>query len=350
MNEEFYSLLAGLISYLQRQQNLINDMKTKAKKVADTRWESMSNVASWFRQHQITVQAYLNEKQPPCAPPTEWWVFIIFVGKVSCEAPYTFRSLEGLTTLVSQQREGLLQLHVTYMSWFKASGPLSPEAVTAIDLQTSVLSADRKYSIKLDDVNTLLEDLGNFVITALDEVGIEAMMPIVKSIAACSVDLIAKIAAIVCERDSRNDAADFMPPVLPHQLVKLRGREFADIVRLQIDRLSSHWSPQHIEHTELDFQDLCSSYEREPAFKQVLDQCNSKTSFEQGWGYVLEKFEHLKMFCGGLATAFPGTSTVESDFSVVMWEKDDCRIGLTDFSLEGILHAKQFTRLQSMSL
>jgi hypothetical protein len=89
-------------------------------------------------------------------------------------------------------------------------------------------AADRKYSIKLDDVNTLLEDLGNFVITAIDEVGIEAMMPIVKNIAACSVDLIAKIAAIVCERDSRNDAADFMPPVLPHQLVKLRGREFAD--------------------------------------------------------------------------------------------------------------------------
>jgi hypothetical protein len=55
------------------------------------------------------------------------------------------------------------------------------------------------------------------------------------------------------------------------------------------------------------------------------------------------------MFCGGLATAFPGTSSVESDFSIVKWEKDDCQIGLTNFSLEGILHAKQFTRLQSMS-
>ena len=75
-----------------------------------------------------------------------------------------------------------------------------------------------------------------------------------------------------------------------------------------------------------------------------------KTTFEQGWGFTEERFTHLKTFCGGLATAFPGTSTVESDFSVVKWEKDDCRIALTDFSLEGIpLHAKQFTRLQSMS-
>ena len=286
MNEEFYTLLTGLISYLRRQQNLINDMKTKAKKVADTRWESMSNVASWFRKHRQSVQAYLNEKKPPCAPSTEWWVFIIFVGKVSCEASYTFRSLEGLTTLVSQQLEGLLQLHATYVSWFQATGPLSEEASTAVDLETSVLSEDKKYAIKFDDVNAVLEDLGNYVIAAIDEVGLEAMTPIVKNIATCCVELIAKIAAIVCERDSRNDAADFMPPVLPHQLVKLRGREFSNVVRLQFDRLSACWTPQHVELIELDFQDLCSAYERVPALKQVIDQCDAKTTFEQGWAML----------------------------------------------------------------
>ena len=295
------------------------------------------------------MQAYLNEKKPACSPPMEWWIFIIFVGKVSCEASITFRSLEGLTTLVSQQREGLMRLHATYVSWFRASGPLLEEAANAVDLETSVLSEDKKYSVKFDDVNAVLEDLGNFVINAMDEVGVEVMTPIVKNIAACSVELIAKISSIVCERDSRNDAADFMPPVLPHQLVKLRGREFADVVRLQFDRLSARWSPQHIEIIELDFQDLRSAYERESALKQALDQCDAKTTFEQGWGYVQERFENLKRFCGGLATAFPGTSTVESDFSIVKWEKDDCRISLTDFSLEGILHAKQFTRLQSMT-
>ena len=297
----------------------------------------------------MTLQEYLNEKKAACSPPLEWWIFIIFVAKISCEASLTFRSLEGLTTLVSQQREGLFRLHATYASWFRASGPLVEEAANAVDLETSVLSEDRKYSIKIDDVISVLEDLGNYVINAMDEVGGDAMAPIVKNIAACSVELIARIASIVCERDSRNDAADFMPPVLPHQLVKLRGREFADVVRLQFDRLSARWSPQHIDIIELEFQDLCSAYEREPALKQVLNQCDEKTTFEQGWGYVQERFEHLKTFCGGLATAFPGTSTVESDFSIVKWEKDDCRIGLTDFSLEGILHAKQFIRLQSMS-
>lgn len=350
MDEQFYSLLTGLISYLRRQQNLISSMKTKAKKISDTRWESMSKVASWFRQHRVDLQAYLTEKNPPCSPPLEWWVFIIFVAKVSNEATLTFRSLEGLTTLVSQQREGLLKLQATYASWFCASGPLSEEAADAVNTEISVVSNNKKYSIKLDDVTKVLEDLGNFVIATIEGINPETMASIVKNIATCCVELIAGIASIVAERDSQNDAADAIPPVLPHQLVKLRGREFADIVRLQTERLSSRCSPHEIELIEQECQDLRAAYEREPSLKQVLDQCDSKTTFEQGWGFVQERFKHLKLFCGGLATAFPGTSTVESDFSVVKWEKDDCRIALTDFSLEGILHAKQFTKIQSINV
>jgi hypothetical protein len=281
--------------------------------------------------------------------PLEWWILIIFVAKVSCEASITFRSLEGLTTLVSQQLEGLLKLHALYASWFKASGPLPDGVADAdADLET-VYSEDKKYSIKLNDVTAFLQDMGNFVIGAMDQIGTETMAPIIKSVAICSVEMIAKIPSIVAERDSRNDAADVMPPVLPHQLVKIGGRGFADIIRLQTERLSNFWSPQGIELIEQDFQDLRAAYDREPSLKQVMDQCDSKTSFEQGWSYVQERFPHLMNFCGGMATAFPGTSTVESDFSIVKWEKDDCRIGLTDFSLEGILHAKQFTRIQSMT-
>ena len=224
MDNEFYSLLTGLISYLLRQLTLINEMNTKAQKVADTRWESMSGVASWFRKHRRTLQVYLDEKKPgSCAPPVVWWVFTMFVAKISCEATYTFRSLKGLTTLVSQQREGLLKLHSTYLSWFMATGPLLEDDANLVDLDTSVLSTDKKFSIKFDNVTTVPEDLGNYVITAIDELGAEDMIPVLTNMAACSVELLAKIEAIVCEHDSRNKAADFMPPVLPHQLVKLQG-------------------------------------------------------------------------------------------------------------------------------
>ena len=57
--------------------------------------------------------------------------------------------------------------------------------------------------------------------------------------------------------------------------------------------------------------------------------------------YVQNQFNSLKLFCGGIATPFPGTLNVESNFSIVKWEKDGMQMNLSDFSLEGILHAKQ---------
>jgi hypothetical protein len=56
----------------------------------------------------------------------------------------------------------------------------------------------------------------------------------------------------------------------------------------------------------------------------------------------------VRDFCGGLATIFPGTTTVESDFSVLNWEFDEYRSALTESSLEGIMQAKQFEKLTAM--
>lgn len=63
------------------------------------------------------------------------------------------------------------------------------------------------------------------------------------------------------------------------------------------------------------------------------------------------KFNPLKVFFGGLGTVFPGTATVESDFSLINWEKDEYRSWLTDLSLEGILlHSKQYFDLQNVAI
>jgi len=56
----------------------------------------------------------------------------------------------------------------------------------------------------------------------------------------------------------------------------------------------------------------------------------------------------LKDFCGGIATVFPNTATVEADFSNISWEKDDFRKSLTYLSLEGILQCKQYDLLSNL--
>ncbi|BFI14114.1 hypothetical protein MPTK1_5g00010 [Marchantia polymorpha subsp. ruderalis] len=297
MYEQFYSSLTSLISYLRRQQNLINDMKIKAPTVSNIRWESMGKVA-------ICVS-------PSVAPSPLWWIVLMFIEKISAEATITFRSLEGLTTIVSKQREGLQRLHDVYIRLFKASQPLSVEDTNAVDHGISVLSEDYRYSLQLSDVTEVLEDLGLFVAGKIEGT----------NLAVCKVNLIAGVISIVAERDSSNKAAAEMPHVLPHQLVMLRGRELSDILKIQTPRLRTTCSITEIDIIEQEFAQLQSAYHRESSFKAMLDAC-----------------------------AFPGTSTVESDFSIVKWEKDVGRASLTDFSLEVILHAKQFNQMRSINV
>eukprot|EP00171_Calliarthron_tuberculosum_P001426 IDg1426t1 len=82
----------------------------------------------------------------------------------------------------------------------------------------------------------------------------------------------------------------------------------------------------------------------------MLGKCSdASTGFDEGWRLCQGRFGTLRQFAGGLASIFPNTATVESDFSVIGTENNVYRQSLTDFSLEGIRHAKQFESLRSMS-
>jgi hypothetical protein len=51
--------------------------------------------------------------------------------------------------------------------------------------------------------------------------------------------------------------------------------------------------------------------------KQIVESYKETTSFNEEWDKLSIPFEELRQFCGGLATAFPNTTSVESDFSIL---------------------------------
>ena len=51
----------------------------------------------------------------------------------------------------------------------------------------------------------------------------------------------------------------------------------------------------------------------------------------------------------GIATVFPNTASMESDFSILGWERDEYRKSLTDLSLEGIMQCKQYELLSNLA-
>ena len=82
----------------------------------------------------------------------------------------------------------------------------------------------------------------------------------------------------------------------------------------------------------------------------MIDNIKESTNFDNSWTLMLKKqFPVLSTFGGVLMTIFPGTASVESDFSIVNCEKDNRRFLLTNFTLEGILHSKQYELLADIT-
>jgi hypothetical protein len=67
-----------------------------------------------------------------------------------------------------------------------------------------------------------------------------------------------------------------------------------------------------------------------------------KSSFVEGWSLFGACFPNLIDYYGTITTLFPETSTIQSDFFTLCWEKDKFWKALSNFGLEGVFQTKQY--------
>lgn len=117
---------------------------------------------------------------------------------------------------------------------------------------------------------------------------------------------------------------------------------FSTIVCNQTQSLLKSFTRRHIYGLERErhaFQELVS---HKQALRSALGACVLQTAFFDSRKILNGCFPELVNFCGGLAAVFPGSSQIESDFSVLELEKDEFRYHIMDLSLEGVLYAEEF--------
>jgi hypothetical protein len=73
---------------------------------------------------------------------------------------------------------------------------------------------------------------------------------------------------------------------------------------------------EHIDTIVDEHKQMLHAYRTEHVLKQSIDALSSQSTFKDGWSLLSRRFSNLMEFCGVIATLFPGTSTVESDFSI----------------------------------
>ena len=149
-----------------------------------------------------------------------------------------------------------------------------------------VIMREWKYLNETWNVRDKFQDMGNFDTTEMEEIGTDEMTAIVRNIYTLFVELIVLMVGIMAEHGSRNYAADSMPPFLPHQMVKRRGRQFSVIVRLHEDELSTRWKFQYSDCIEQEFQHIQSEYDHDNILKRILGEWKITEVFAQDKWYV----------------------------------------------------------------
>ncbi|KAH9574029.1 hypothetical protein CY35_01G033500 [Sphagnum magellanicum] len=288
------------------------------------------------------VNRWLSTEKPDSAPPRLWWVALLSMHHFTTRATVTFYSIQGLTTLVLQQRNALDNLIASFIDDVGVTGPFTAKLIANIDPLTHVISG--RYVVALSSVREFLVGLASWADTLLNEADesdqTDLQHDIAHDVTACD-----RIHEISAYRDRNNNAmADpgSIPPVLPHELIELSAADFIRKIRQHAFRLDHCYSSTQIKLIADEHKALIHAHRCEPVLKDGIDSLSNSSSFKDGWSLLGAQFPNLMEYCGVIATLFPGTSTVESDFSILRWEKDLFRKRLSNFGLEGVMQAKQF--------
>ena len=352
----------ALSVYLRNQATLIVQMQSKCPKKTN-RWMHLGMVLDFLIQYEVRILAYIADKlENPgrhAVPPElthGQWVITHAVAPVIRRINRTFVELQGRDLLLCQQREYVQQMVVAIVTMLSVSNSQTEPIDEEIPPADIIISGD--WWVKTSDIVTFIQDCSRRSQRHYDQLDADADISdvngqayVVHEIGVFVVNMITGLVDLQAERDGANgDAVEVGPPVTPAALAKLRPSVFRkDVLDPRRVHIGKFWSEEEIEEIEDGHKTLFESYRDDAQIKAILDAHTHITPFNEAWdalGHVL--YGRLRRFAGGLATVFANTTSIESDFSILKWEKDEYRSAMMDLTLEGIFQSKQFDLLADL--
>ncbi|KAH9534488.1 hypothetical protein CY35_17G008300 [Sphagnum magellanicum] len=333
--------------HLRSQHNLIIQMGVKCPKKTN-RWVHLGRVLNFYKQYHRSIIAHTLEKHPEKLPSDMWWVITYAVAPVVDEINITFAKLQSRSLLVAQQAEFVNALIGTLTAMFCIE-VIDPDQSKDDDGEIEYMSIE-SMRINVVGIENHIRDQGSAVGKFFDALNTTDQNTVIKEIASYAIMLVTGLTGVKAERDENNQPLDHnVPPVMPQQLVIVRPAKFIqEVLDKYRDRLLKFWTFDECEEIEADHRDLVKMYrDDDENMRNVIDKHDVNTLLNDAWDYV-PRFKCLRTFCGGLATIFPNTTSIESDFSILKWELDAFRTALMHLSLEGIMQAKQRAILKQL--
>ena len=336
-------LLYRLSVYLRGQPNLILEMGVTCPKKTN-RWLHLGMVIDFVLKYKIRITSFIAERPfnaatPPVLTPT-FWVICAAVAPAVARMNRTFVELQHRSLIISQQRGFVDSLMTDLIALFNIQYDL--EGVDQL-VEGSVSIFDR-WSILISDMTAYIEDLGMHAYENWEKLDGDGKEDVIVALCDYALSTIAGLAKMQAERGMDNSSSVSQAPAcMPADLVRMRPKDFREQIFMpRLGQLRLSFSEVQIEAVDAEHRFLFNAY-KTPAMKSMIDEHSHFTPFNNAWDSIgTVNCSHLRRFCSGLASPFANTTSIESDFSILKWEKDEFRQNLLDLSLEGIFQAKQF--------
>ena len=226
-------------------------------------------------------------------------------------------------------------------------GPLRDHYHDAISNDMHVKSC--LFSVSVSSISEFLMGVAYWVEDIVTDLKENFCQLLFRDLMVVYVTMCDKLKVIFVHWDSYNEAMQTeLPPVLTHGLVKLCPSEFLRKVRDQRNHLDHLFLlPAHINVLGDEHKELLTEYHIESTTWKFIEPCDWTNSFSKTWRLIERHFPYLVKYIGGVVTILPGTSTAESDFSILRWEKNQFCKCLSDFALGKFMQANKYDHIEA---
>ncbi|KAJ0400921.1 hypothetical protein ATCC90586_000222 [Pythium insidiosum] len=312
MKGRFAPTMTAIKGYILSQSELIESIgHPPATHAAD---ETVI-VARWLTERRVRVRKLLDDRQPSCRPPDEWWLSLAIFDWLADSTQHCLEQVSlACSSSWTQQIQFIMALVVVVEEAFHVHATAAETQQSDDSAMPASSSPSRSPDITARGVREFIPELGSFVaglLTTLNQAG--DLEPVLRTISD------ATTAFLWTLRDGLEHAkgcSEFEPlsstpvQVYPHELAQLSGKEFAALVESAWPRLQAMHSDEQRDALEQEHQALKRAA-REKDFLSALEDAATAQNipadtpaetFTRAWGLTDGRFRGLHAFAGGLAT------------------------------------------------
>ena len=189
-----------------------------------------------------------------------------------------FAQLQARELLLAQQVHIIDNLirKITDLFCIEALAPHTSSSSEGQDNNSAIKYITFASSLRVDvmSITNHIRDQGSPAQTFYDRMDDGSKEAVVKQIAKYAMALVKGLKSVKAERDENNLPRDEEPPpVLPHELVKMRPAIFTDnVLNQHRNRLQVTWTQDEVEDIENDHRQLIKFYHNNEAVRKALDK------------------------------------------------------------------------------